>query len=686
MLKRWSQRALATCLCFGLLMPTNLMAQATPNPADTKNPDEPKKRRFAVLVGVNSFNRGVDPRGISSAPSPFKDLSYALKDVVDLYEVLKNPRKGQFTDLIVVADMEDLDKVKERWPQLADTVDEIQRGPNFRPTKAGVEAALNSVRKMSLSRDEVFIYFSTHGTVLSKPNEAGLVPSSDMVLVMEDTMARGPDKVLFTPPQAVGMKEQGPLTEAAVMAAMDRISARQKLLIKATCHSYYPPGVVPPKDARPSEGKRGGSDFSFDQILSSRQTVVIGTSSPLEYSYEDPVLANEAYSHYFIRALNTVALVDVNGKPMKEFSDVDRDGDGAISLEEAHNTAARAAYFFTLENKESAQTPFRQDWRFLDPPAFILSGTPKHKPKAYLLPYFEGQRGKFIPCGTKKSAACGSRGYRVDGVDYAASEQPIPLEPGFRTIALLDENSKVVAEARMLVREGGVVRPQDIWALESSRHSMWMTTGAAGWLEGESDAPDWSENPYDGSTIKALPWRGAMTRIGVSRTLVSRTRNDQALEIGAQIRFGTDAGCVNYEGQVDKGYCTNSDLQPEDQLNLLYGADALIHFRQSFPLSGIGSIGAGLQVGALRLVSPQWRLKQTMPTFGPHLTLAWSEQGTWWVNLSAEAELVYADLLRGASLETGVHPNDPIPPETGVTLDPHLHFLGQLTLGVQRRF
>src|SRR5512138_2101617 len=242
-------------------------------------------RRIALLVGIRAFD---DPE--------WRPLRYPGADAAALAEVLRDPERGAFDDVEVLADG---------------------------PTREEVRAALRRIAERSRDeRDTVLVYFSTHGT-LARDGAGAL----RRFLVARDTRVAD---VLRT---ALSLDE--------IREDFDRLRSRRKVLVLATCHSGAGKSLLPDD----VQGELAGIKAGFlvrpiDEV--SRASVVLAASDWGETAREDERLGNDIYTHFLVEALRI---------------GVDRNGDGAVSVWEAHDYARRMTYEWTGgRQRPSAET------------------------------------------------------------------------------------------------------------------------------------------------------------------------------------------------------------------------------------------------------------------------------------------------------------------------------------------
>ncbi len=213
-------------------------------------------------------------------------LRFPEKDAQDLAAVLRDPKKGAF-----------------------DEVEVLSASPRGAEVRAALGRLAAQVRD---DRDTVVVYLSSHGT-LARDARGEL----RRYLVTRETRL---DEVAGT---------ALPLDE--LKADFDALRSRRKVLILAACHSGGGKSLLPGDVRRELTGTKG-SFFVRPIEEVSRASVVLAASDWGETAREDEALQNDIYTHFFVEALRIGA---------------DRNGDGAVTVSEAHDYARRMTYEFT---------------------------------------------------------------------------------------------------------------------------------------------------------------------------------------------------------------------------------------------------------------------------------------------------------------------------------------------------
>ncbi len=225
--------------------------------------------------------------GIQAFDDPqWRPLRYPDADADALSGVLRDPERGAF-----------------------DEVEVVSGGP----TREELRAALHRLADRSRDeRDTVVVYVSSHGTLARDA-----MGTLRRYLVARDT------RVADVAGTALSMDE--------LKGDFDRLRSRRKVLILAACHSGTGKSLLPDAVQAELAGIKAG--FFVRPIEEvSKASVVLAASDWGETAREDEKLGHDVYTHFFVEGLRLVA---------------DRNGDGAVTVSEAHDYARRMTYQYT---------------------------------------------------------------------------------------------------------------------------------------------------------------------------------------------------------------------------------------------------------------------------------------------------------------------------------------------------
>jgi len=273
-------------------------------------------RRLALLVGVGRY----DDEG-------WKPLRYPGKDAADLAAVLRDPARGAFDQVEVLASD---------------------------PTRQQLRAALSRLADQNRDeRDTVLVYVSSHGT-LARDARGDL----RRWLVARDT------RFGDVPGTGLSLEE--------LRQEFDRLRSRRKVLVLAACHSGSGKSLLPP-DIQEELASTKAATFLRPIEEVSRASVVLAASDWGETAREDERLQNDIYTHFLVEALRGGA---------------DRNGDGAITASEAHDFARRRTYEFTAGRQRPSAESTEVG---VDPIVLVGKVQRRGKPEVYsYAPMLEG--------------------------------------------------------------------------------------------------------------------------------------------------------------------------------------------------------------------------------------------------------------------------------------------------------
>jgi hypothetical protein len=232
-------------------------------------------RRLALVVGIGRFD---DPE--------WRPLRFPDADAAAMAEVLRDPERGAFDAVEVIAGSPTRDEVRGALRRLAETSRD--------------------------ERDTVVVYVSSHGTLAR--DQAGRLRR---YLVARDT------RLADVHGTAIPMDE--------LKREFDALRSLRKVLVLATCHSGSGKSLLPQEIQAELEGTKAGF-FMRPLEEVSKASVVLAASDWGETAREDEKLGRDVYTHFLVEALRLGA---------------DRNGDGAVTASEAHDYARRMTYEYT---------------------------------------------------------------------------------------------------------------------------------------------------------------------------------------------------------------------------------------------------------------------------------------------------------------------------------------------------
>jgi hypothetical protein len=217
-------------------------------------------------------------------------------------------------------------------------------------TRAAILDALAALEhRIRGPRDTVLLYFSTHGS-LAQTSGGQL----HRYLVAADT-------------RMDVLAETG-LPVEALSRHLDSMASKRVALVLASCHSGRGKSVLPDPLAQAFAARKGPP--RLDEV--SEAVVLLTAAAFGEAAREDEKLGHDIYTYFFLEA----------------FEKGDRDGDGAVTISEAHDYARERTYEFT----GGAQRPTAESTMLgLDP--IVLRGARRRAASPVVFSYAPSSEG-----------------------------------------------------------------------------------------------------------------------------------------------------------------------------------------------------------------------------------------------------------------------------------------------------
>jgi hypothetical protein len=306
-----------------------------------------------------------------------------------------------------------------------DEVEILPRGA----TRADLQGALRRLAERDRDeRDTVVLYVSSHGT-LARDGTGRL----RRYLVTRETRV---DKVA----------ETGLLMDD-LRAEFDRLRSRRKVLIIASCHSGSGKSLLPESVEAELRGTKAG--FFVRPIEDvSRASVVLSASDWGETAREDEKLGNDIYTHFFVEALQL---------------GVDRNGDGAVTVSEAHDYARRMTYEYT----GGAQRPAAETSEVGADP-IVLAGRVRREGRPELFSYSRRLDGFTV---------------RIDGKPLAELPGGVALDAGAHRVQVAKGGATPLLDAEVELDPGARVDVESLLARSAGRFVIAPRAGVVGFVD-----------------------------------------------------------------------------------------------------------------------------------------------------------------------------------------------------------
>jgi hypothetical protein len=292
-------------------------------------------------------------------------LRYASKDARDLARVLRDKQLGKFDRILL----------------------------HTRPaqtTRQAILRAFAQLKKWATNpKDTVFVYISGHGS-LSRDSRHQL----RRFLVAYDTHSK--------------RVSQTGLSVKLLRKSFAGLTSQQKVLLLATCHSGAGKSRLGQRMHDELKSLKGAF-FVKPMEAVSKASFVIGVCGFGETAQESPKLKNDIYTHYFIKAIR---------------NRYDANGDGAVTLTEAHDFAKELTFYHT----KGRQRPYTEsDILGADP--IVLVGHKRRLGKPVLFAYDSRFNGVHV---------------HVNGTPKGSFPRGITVAKGRQHIKLVSHDNKLV--------------------------------------------------------------------------------------------------------------------------------------------------------------------------------------------------------------------------------------------------
>lgn len=247
------------------------------------------------------------------------------------------------------------------------------------PSRAHILEALRALeRQVTRPEDTVLVYVSTHGSLGRRPGR-----ELERFLMAHDTR--------------LDLVDSTGIAVADLLGALDRLVSRRRAVILAMCHSGSGKSALDDPLARALAGRKSAPP-PLEEV--SEAMIVVSAAAFGEEARESDALGHDVYTYYLLEAMR-------GG---------DRDGDGAVTLGEAHDWARERTYAFS----NGLQRPSAEsDVLGVDP--VVLSGRRSRLGRPVLFSYAPSAEGIEL---------------RVDGRTKASLPGGLAVDPGPRTIEL----------------------------------------------------------------------------------------------------------------------------------------------------------------------------------------------------------------------------------------------------------
>ena len=245
--------------------------------------------------------------------------------------------------------------------------------------------------------DTVVVYFSTHGSLAEK--------------------ARSVERYVLTSDSRASNFAGTALSYGELLDWFQSLPSRKKVLILAFCHSGTGKSVLSKRMRARLLGLKGG--FYAEPLTSASEgSVILSASGWREPAREDARLKNDLYTHFLLKGFRQ-----------------DANGDGAVSVMEAHSWAAR----MTWQYSGGQQRPSALSETVGEDP-IVVSGEIKNTGRAMLYAYLARNTDLLV---------------RIDGKDKGTVSKGVAMSEGRVRLTLLDPQNQEPVLDRVVRFEAG---------------------------------------------------------------------------------------------------------------------------------------------------------------------------------------------------------------------------------------
>jgi hypothetical protein len=298
----------------------------------------------------------------------------------------------------------------------------------------GIRQALAQLAERARgASDTVIVYISGHGTLARRPGH-----QLERYVVAADTRL---DDVPGT-----GL----PLDE--IVAQVEAMAPRRKAVVLAMCHSGIGKSAIDESLAEALAAQKGPAVVP-PLMEVSEAMVVVAAAAFGEAAREDETLGHDIYTHFLLEGLRKA----------------DRNGDGAVTITEAHDYARDRTYRFT----SGGQRPTAET-RMLGSDPIVLAGRRVSVGKSEIYSYDPAAEGLIL---------------EIDGTTKGALPGGLAVAPGSHTLRIKDAVSEAtVFEGEVQIRADERVALHDLVAT-SNPNAVAVHAGVL-WLPLDSGASD----------------------------------------------------------------------------------------------------------------------------------------------------------------------------------------------------
>lgn len=399
--------------------------------------------------------------------------------------------------------------------------------------------------------DTVVLYVSSHGT-LSRDAKGEL------------------RRYLVTRETRVGAVAETALSMDELRAEFEELRSRRKVLILAACHSGSGKSVLPSElRAELRVTKAGFFVRPIEEV--SRASVILAASDWGETAREDERLGNDIYTHFLVEALRL---------------GVDRNGDGAVTVSEAHDYARRMTYEYTGGKQRPAAETSEVG---VDP--IVLAGRVRRAGRPEIFSYSKRLDGFTV---------------RVDGKPLAELPGGVALDAGEHYVQIAKGGAAPLLDTAVDLDPGERMDVESLMVRSAGRVEVAPRVAMLGFLDRRSRDQILGTVPGAGAamTFREWPMAGMDLRFDV---ITASGRSPLAIPGGPEsVRYDALTAGVSLPWRVRPEWLGSAELMAGPRLSALWirrRFDAAFTAAPQSYLTVTPGLMLGLEVPMLRRLS-----------------------------------------------------------------------------------
>jgi uncharacterized caspase-like protein len=348
--------------------------------------------------------------------------------------------------------------------------------------------------KNTSSEDLVVVYISSHGTLTNE----------QLTVIKDGAKVVEPRKVpyILTSDAREGKVPDSAIALHKMLDWFEHLPSSRKVMILDMCHS----GIAGKSQLSPGQARllKSAKGVNYVPLEDSSAAIVLASCPMGSSSFEDDRLKNSVYTHFLLEGMR----------------EGDMNGDGAVTISEAHNYAIDKTRTYTWEHKQYRQVPTTYS-KILGKDPIVVSGKPRQPGNPTVFSYASVNQGVEI---------------FVDGAYKGMLPKGIQLSPGKRHVALKYEG-RTIYKTRIEARKGTDYMLPDVARLkpaEKKRPTVFLLLegGQRGFQRGSVPTDLLPDTPIGGFS---LHWLGSLTKWGGLSLGAEYGGNDDVQEVGFRI-------------------------------------------------------------------------------------------------------------------------------------------------------